>query len=145
MHTNHMIDRDGYWQQSGTQPTFINAPQWPKRPCNAPRWFYRVSKKPSVKADLPIHSHIVDASGQCMSISLILGFNLDFSSYDILVGFFVNPITNNPSIFLKRKFPFIPSNIMTVNILSIHYALNINIHTYSLRKWLKLIYITLKT
>ena len=27
----------------------------------------------SVKEDLAIYSHIVDASGQCMSISLILG------------------------------------------------------------------------
>ena len=49
--------------------------------------FYRIGKKPSVKADLAIYSHVVDASGQCMSVSLILGFNLDFSSCDNLVGF----------------------------------------------------------
>ena len=48
---------------------------------------YKVGKKPSVKADLAIYSHVVDASGQCMSESLILGFNLDFSSCAILVGF----------------------------------------------------------
>ena len=48
---------------------------------------HKVGKKSSVKADLAIYSHIVDASGQCMSESLILGHNLDFSSCHILVGF----------------------------------------------------------
>ena len=52
MYTNHRIDRDGHWQQSGTQPILISAPQWPNRTCNAPTWPYRVDKKPSVKADL---------------------------------------------------------------------------------------------
>ena len=33
---------------------------------------FRVSKKPSVKADLAIH--VVNTFGQCMSVSLILGF-----------------------------------------------------------------------
>ena len=46
-----------------------------------------------MKADLAIYSHAVDATGQCMSKSLILGHNLDFSSCDILVGF-VNSVTN---------------------------------------------------
>ena len=87
MYTNHRIDRDNLWQQSGTQPILISAPQWPNRPYNAPTQFYRVGKKPSVKAGLAIYSHVVDASGQCMSVSLILGFNLDFSSCDNLVGF----------------------------------------------------------
>ena len=40
-----------------------------------------------MKADLAIYNHVVDAFGQCMSESLILGFNLDFSSCDNLVGF----------------------------------------------------------
>ena len=62
----------------------ISAPQWAHR---AYVIFYRVSKKSSVKADLAIYSHIVDASGQCMSASFMLGFNLDFSSWDNLVGF----------------------------------------------------------
>ena len=48
-------------------------------------WPYRLRKKPSVKADLAIYSQVVDASGQCMSVSLMLGFNLDVSSCDILV------------------------------------------------------------
>ena len=55
--------------------------------CNAPTWFYRVGKKPFVKGDLAICSHVVDASGQCMSESLMLAFNLNFSSCDSLVGF----------------------------------------------------------
>ena len=87
MHTNHRIDQDGHWQQPGTQPILISAPQWANRPCNAPTRFYRVGKNPSVKADLAIYSHAVDVGGQCMSESLTLGHNLDFSSCDIMVGF----------------------------------------------------------
>ena len=49
----------------------IRAPQWLNRPCNAPMQSNRVSKKPSVKADLAVYSHVVDASGQCMSVSSI--------------------------------------------------------------------------
>ena len=87
MYTNHRIDQDGHWQQFGTQPILISAPQWANRPCNAPTWFYTVGKKPSVKADLAIYSHAVDVSGQCMSESLTLGHNLDFSSCDIMADF----------------------------------------------------------
>ena len=87
MHTNHRIDQDGHWQQSGTQSILISAAQWPNRTRNAPMWLYMVSKRPSVKADLAIQSHVVDASGQCMNESLILEHNLDFRSCDILVSF----------------------------------------------------------
>ena len=87
MYTNHKIDRDGHWQQSDTQAILISAPQWPNRTCNAPTRPYRVGKKPPVKVDLAIYSHIVDAAEQCMSESLMLGHNLDFSTCDILVGF----------------------------------------------------------
>ena len=87
MYTNHRIDRDGHWQQFGVQPILISAPQWANRPCNAPIQFYRVGKKLSVKADLAIYSLTVDVGGQCMSESLTLGHNLDFSSCDIMVGF----------------------------------------------------------
>ena len=83
VYTNHRIDRDGHWQQFGTQPILISAPQWADRPCNTPTRFYRVGKKPSVKADLAIYSYAVDVHRQCMSESLILGHNLDF----IMVGF----------------------------------------------------------
>ena len=65
------------WQQFDTTPILISAPQWLHRPCNAPRPFYRVGKKPSVKAGLAIYSHKL---GQYMSVSLILGIELDFSS-----------------------------------------------------------------
>ena len=80
MYTNHRIDRDDHWQQLGTQPILISTPQWANRPCNAPTRLYRVGKKPSVKADLVIYSHTVDVHGQCMSESLTLEHNLDFSS-----------------------------------------------------------------
>ena len=33
------------------------------RLCGAPLWFYRVGKKPSVKADLAIFSHVLGTSG----------------------------------------------------------------------------------
>ena len=87
MYTNHRIDQDGHWQQFGTQPILISAPQWACWPCNAPTQSYTVSKKPSVKADLAIYSQAVDVRGLCMSESLKLGHNLDFSSCDIMVGF----------------------------------------------------------
>ena len=41
-------------------------------PYNAPTWFYRVSKKPSMKADLAIYSYVIGFSGQYMSASLML-------------------------------------------------------------------------
>ena len=87
MYTNHRIDRDGHWQQFGTQPILISVLQWANSPCNVPTRFYRVGKKPSVKADLAIYSHAIDVGGQCMSESLTLAHNLDFSSCDIMVSF----------------------------------------------------------
>ena len=87
MHTNHRIDQNSHWQQFGTQPILISAPQLTCWSCNAPTRFYKVSKKLSVKADLAIYSQAVDVRGWCMSESLKLGHNLDFSSCDIMVGF----------------------------------------------------------
>ena len=87
MYTNHRIDRDGHWQQFGTQPILISAPQWACWHCNAPNRSYTVGKKPSVKADLAIYSQAVDVHGRCMSESLELGHNLDLNSCDIMVGF----------------------------------------------------------
>ena len=81
------MGQDGHCQQFHTTPTLISTPQWPHRPCNAPMQPYTVGKKPSVKADLAIYSQAVDVRGQCMSESLKLGHNLDFSSCDIMVGF----------------------------------------------------------
>ena len=77
MYTNHRIDRDGHWQQFGTQPILISS-------CNALTRFYTVGKKPSVKA---IYSQAVDVCGRCMSELLKLGHNLDFSSCDVIIGF----------------------------------------------------------
>ena len=74
--------------QYETPPILISAPQWPNMPCNGPTWLYRVGKKLSVKADLVMCSHVDDASGQCMSVSLILGFKMDFSSYAVWDGFY---------------------------------------------------------
>ena len=87
MYTNHRTDRDGHWQQFGTQPILISAPQWAHWPCNASTRSYTVGKKPSMKADLAIYGQAVDVHGRCMSESLRLGHNLDFSSCDIMVGF----------------------------------------------------------
>ena len=87
MYTTHRMGQDGHCQQFHTTPTLISAPQWPHRPCNAPMRPYTVGKRPSVKADLAIYSQAVDVRGQCMSESLKLGHNLDFSSCDIMVGF----------------------------------------------------------
>ena len=64
------LDQDSHWQQFGTQPILISASQWPHRPCNASTWFYRICKKSSVKAGLAIYNQMVDASGQCISVSL---------------------------------------------------------------------------
>ena len=88
MYTKHRIDREGHWQQFDTQLILISAPQWVNSPCNAPTWFYRVGKKPSVKADLAIYSHAVDVGGQCMSESLFW-ISVLVTSRSV----FVNPVT----------------------------------------------------
>jgi len=46
----------------GTAGYPINAPQWPHRVCVGPAWLDRISKKPSVKADL-IYSNCITVSG----------------------------------------------------------------------------------
>ena len=73
MYTNHRIDQDGHWQQFGTQPILISAPQWACWHCNAPTRSYRVGKMPSVKADLAIYSQAVVVRGRYMGESLKLG------------------------------------------------------------------------
>ena len=69
MYTIHRRDQEGHWQQLVTPPILISTPQWLHMPCNAPTQHYRVDKKLSVKADLAIYSHVVDVSGQFMSVS----------------------------------------------------------------------------
>ena len=80
MYTIHRIGqgRNGLLQQFDT--ILISASQWLHRSCNAPTRLYQVGKKLSVKADLAIYSHVLDISGWCMSVSLILSIKLDFSS-----------------------------------------------------------------
>ena len=85
MCTTHRMDQDEHCQQFDTTPTLISAHQWPHRLYNAPIWLYKVSKKPSVKADLAMYSHTVNVSS--MSVSLILGCKLDFSSCAIRASF----------------------------------------------------------
>ena len=87
MHTTHRMGRDGHYRQFDTIPSLISATQWPHKPCNTPMRLYRIGKMLSVKADLAMYSHTVDVSRQCMTVSLILGCKLDFSSYTIMGGF----------------------------------------------------------
>ena len=117
MYTTHRMGQDGHCQQFHTTLTLISAPQGPHRPCNAPMRPYTVGKKPSVKADLAIYGQAVDVRGQCMSESLKLGHNLDFTSCDIMVGFHksshkyslpINPLTTSfffvQAIFIVQNF-----------------------------------------
>ena len=84
------IDWDGHWWQFGTPLILISVPQWLYRSCNAPMQYCRVGKKLSVKADRTIYSHIVDVSGDCMSVSLILGISVLVTIWSD----FVNPVTH---------------------------------------------------
>ena len=58
-----MVGRDSRQQQFDTPGSLIIAHQWPHRPCSGPSWFYRVGKRPPVKADLAIYSPIKGVSG----------------------------------------------------------------------------------
>ena len=64
-HSQPGIDVDGRWQQFGTPCSLISAPQWLHRPCSGPSWFYRVGKRPPVKADLAIYSPVSGVSVWC--------------------------------------------------------------------------------
>jgi len=56
---------DVKWNSLGPHAGYpINASQWPHRVCVGPAWLNdRVSKKPSVKADLLIYSNCITVSG----------------------------------------------------------------------------------
>ena len=56
--TVNLVDVDGRWQQFDTPCSLIIAPQWLHRPCSGLLWFYRVGKRPPVKADLAIYSPV---------------------------------------------------------------------------------------
>ena len=59
----NLVDRDSHQQQFDIPSSLISAHQWPHRPCSELLWFYRVGKRPPVKADLAIYSLIIGASG----------------------------------------------------------------------------------
>ena len=48
----------------------ISASQWHHRPCSEPSWFYRVGKRPPVKADLAIHDPVSGVSVCCHARSM---------------------------------------------------------------------------
>ena len=64
-HTVNLVDINGCWQQFDTPCSLISAPQWLHRPCSGPSWFYRVGKRPPVKADLAIYSPVSGVSVWC--------------------------------------------------------------------------------
>ena len=61
--TVNLVGRDSCQQQLDTPSSLISARRWPHRPCSGPSWFYRVGKRPPVKADLAIYSPINGVSG----------------------------------------------------------------------------------
>ena len=61
--TVNLVERDGHQQQFDTPGSLISAHQWPHRPCSGPSWFYRVVKRPPVKADLAIYSPTIGTCG----------------------------------------------------------------------------------
>ena len=61
--TVNLVGQDSRQQQFDTPGSLISAHQWPHRPCSGPSWFYRVGKRPPVKADLAICSPINGVSG----------------------------------------------------------------------------------
>ena len=60
----NLVGPDGSQQQFDTQSSLISAHQWPHRPCSGPSLFYRVRKRPPVKADLG-YSWYVWTVGEC--------------------------------------------------------------------------------
>ena len=63
----------------------------PHRPCSGPLWFYRVGKRPPVKADLAIYSLIVGMSGQWVNVATML---INWISTVVTIrSVFANPVT----------------------------------------------------
>ena len=85
--TVNLVRQDGRQQQFDTPSSLISAHQWPHGLCSGPSWFYRVSKRPPVKADLAIYSLIVGMSGQWENVATMLNIKLDFCCCDNSVGF----------------------------------------------------------
>ena len=62
-HRNCHSQPGGTRQSSAPLSSPISAHKWPHRSCSGPSWFYRVGKRPPVKADLAIYSPINGVSG----------------------------------------------------------------------------------
>ena len=54
---NPQIGQHSRWQLNTSQ-ILNNAIHWLHKPCSTPTWFDRLSKKPSVKANLAIHVYL---------------------------------------------------------------------------------------
>ena len=85
--TINLVRPDGHQQQFDTPSSLISAHQWPHGLCSGPSWFYRVGKRPPVKADLAIYSPIVGMPGQWENVATMLNIKLDFCCCDNSVGF----------------------------------------------------------
>ena len=66
---HNLAGPDGRQEQFDTPSSLISAHQWPHRPPSGPSWFYRVCKRPPVKADLAIYSLVVGMSGQWVNVA----------------------------------------------------------------------------
>ena len=75
--TISLVGPDGRQQQFDTSSILISAHQWPHGLCSGWSWFYRVGKRPPVKADLAIYSLIVGMSGQWENVATMLSIKLD--------------------------------------------------------------------
>ena len=73
--------------QAQTVVSSISAHQWPHRPCSGLSWFYRVGKRPPVKADLAIYSLVVGMSGLWVNVATMLNNKLGFYCCDNSVSF----------------------------------------------------------
>ena len=84
--TVNLARPDGHQQQFDTPSSLISAHQWPHGLCSEPSWFYRVGKRPPVKADLATYGLMVGMSGQWEDVATMLNSKLDFCC-DNSVGF----------------------------------------------------------
>jgi len=73
-HTTRRADIE--WNRLGPQATLLMHP----RVWVGPTWLDRVSKKPSVKADILIYSNCVTVSGYSLSVAIIISNKMDFNS-----------------------------------------------------------------
>ena len=74
-------------RSSDTPSSLISAHQWPHALCSGPSWFYRVGKRPPVKAGLATYGLIVGMSGQWEDVATMLNIKLDFCCCDNSVSF----------------------------------------------------------